>query len=138
MMDFKIIFDSDHPEGMMTFEKNSDIKTSIFLSLNIKKGDFFQNLDFGSELYKINKITDQNVNLAKQYIQHALTWLISSGRATSLNVIVEKDSIDKNRINVKIEMTEPSGNLVQYSMFRTVGLSESFDYYLDNGVVKSI
>jgi phage gp46-like protein len=119
-MDFKILLNAQYPSGGLTFTKNSDIRTDIFNSINIKKGYFFQNKEFGSDLYKIRKLTSPNVLLAKQYIEAALEWLLSTGRAKSLNVIVERDTSDVSRLNIKVEAQQPDGLMIIYEQFKRV------------------
>jgi phage gp46-like protein len=101
--------------GSLTLEKATDIRSDIYNSLNIKKGSFFQNRNFGNDMFRIKKVTAQNLNLAKQYIQEALAWLLQVGRAKTIDVIVEADSADINRINVKVTATQPDGLIVTYS-----------------------
>ena len=72
-MDFQVLLDAQYPTGGLTFTKNSDIRTSIYNSINIKKGSFFQDRSFGSDLHLIKKATDANLLLAKQYVEQALS-----------------------------------------------------------------
>lgn len=106
--------------GSLVLDKATDIRTDIYNTLNIDKGKFFQNPNFGNELYKIKKITAQHLNLAQQYIQEALAWLLQVGRARTIDVIVEADDTDINRINIKITATQPDGLIVTYSQFKRV------------------
>ena len=107
--------------GALSLTKNSDLRTSIYNSLNINYGSFFQYPTFGSKLYQIKKITDANLLLAKQYVQEALTWIIQVGRATSIDVLVEKDLQDRNRFDIKVTATQPSGLIITYKQFKLVG-----------------
>lgn len=119
-MDFQILLNSQYPTGGLTFVKNSDIRTDIFNSINTKKGSFFQNIQFGSDLYKIRKVTDSNIMLAKQYVQECLAWLIKTGRATYITVIVERDTADRSRINIKVEAKQPDGLIISFEQFKRV------------------
>ena len=119
-MDFQVILDAQYPTGGLTFTKNSDIRTDIFNSINIKKGSFFQNPDFGSELHTIKKLTDSNLLLARQYIQEATQWMINTGRAVSLDVIVERDSTDRGRMNLKITAVQPNGLIIVWEQYKRV------------------
>jgi phage gp46-like protein len=114
-MDFQIQLNQGTNTGALVFAKNQDIRTNIFLSLSINKGSFFQNKDFGCELFKIKKITGPNILLAQQYVQDALQWLIQTGRATSITVIVEQDLIDRNRLDIKISAIQPNGLIIKYT-----------------------
>ena len=120
-MDFQIQFDQGTNTGALVFAKNTDIRTSMFLSMNINKGDFFQNRNFGNNLYKIKKITPQNIALAKQYIEDSVRWLIQTGRAKSIDVIVEQDSSMLGQLDIKITVTQPDGLIITYTQFYPVG-----------------
>jgi len=119
-MDFQVILDGQYPTGGLTFTKNSDIRTDIFNSINVQKGSFFQNTSFGSSLFKIKKLTDSNLLLAEQYIKEALEWLLKTGRAASIAVLVERDSLDRGRMNLKVTATQPDGLIITYEQFKRV------------------
>ena len=119
-MDFKVLLDADYPTGGLTFTKNTDIRTSIYNSINVKKGSFFQDREFGCDLYLIKKLTAANLLLARQYIQEALKWLLETGRATSIDVIVEKDLSDSNRMNIKVTAKQPDGLILTFEQFQAV------------------
>lgn len=128
-MDFKILCDSQNPSGALTFEKNTDISTDIFLSIFTKKGSLFQRPDFGSDLWKIIKLSVTSLNLAKQYIESALTWLIRVGKAKSVNVLVEKDSLNLGQMNIKVTVTQANGVEISYQMWKNVGDSLAAEAY---------
>ena len=118
-MDFQVVMDSSYPTGGLTFTKNSDIRTNIYLSLNIKKGSWFANTQFGNELYKVKKVTDAGLVLAKQYIEQALQWLIQTGKATSIKVeVVKSDKLGS--INFNVQALQPNGITVYYQQFLDV------------------
>lgn len=120
-MDYTIRQDVTRPEGFMEFNKNQDIRTDIYNSLNTRKGDCFWNKDFGCELFKIKKVNTSNILLAQQYTQSALQWLITAGRAVSIDVIVEADISDFNRMNIKVTAKQPNGYLITYEVYQRVG-----------------
>ena len=119
-MDFQVYLDQSNPSGNMTFIKNLDIRTDIYMSLNTKYGNFFQNPRFGSKLSTIRKVTNESINLAKQYVEQALAWLLNVGRATSIAVIVEQDLSDFNRLDIKVTATQPDGLIITYQQFKRV------------------
>jgi hypothetical protein len=118
-MDYRI---SLGPDGIahLLWEKNIDIRSNIWILMNINKGDFFLLPWLGNELYRIKKLTDQSINQAKVYIQQALQPIIECGRATSINVICEKDKQGMNRLNYKITATQPDGLIISYESFTRV------------------
>ncbi len=75
----------------MTFDQTTDLGNNVFLSLMTRQGSFFQDPTFGSKLYLLQraKNTAQNEQMAIDYAQAALAWLIASGRATAINVTAE-------------------------------------------------
>jgi phage gp46-like protein len=117
-MDFQINVSGDGRSGTMQFQKNSDIKTGMWLSLSTQKGTFFQDPTFG--LQRMTKVSDSDIPLYTQYIEEALDWLLQSGRAKSIDVLVERDLNDVNRINVKVQATQPDGLIVTYETFQRV------------------
>lgn len=126
-MDFQIQAGQGLNSGALVFEKNENILTSIFLSLAINKGDFFQNQDFGCDIYKIKKITPSNIKLAQQYVQDALQWLIQVGRATTINVTVEQDTQNINQLDIKVDATQPNGLIITYiTAFFPVGVPSTY------------
>jgi phage gp46-like protein len=117
-MDFKT--DTTNGLGYMTFGKNTDIRTDIYLSLSINQGDFFQNSGFGSQLFRIKKVTPNNIVLAQKYVTDALNWLIQTGRASSITVIVEKDTRNIDQLDIKVTALQPNGVTVYYQQFNDV------------------
>lgn len=55
----------------------------------------------GSKLYllKREKITEDTISQAKEYIQAALAWLIDDGIASEVNVDLERNKNDRNRVD---------------------------------------
>jgi phage gp46-like protein len=111
-MDFTL--SSVNGKPTMGWLKSMNITSNIVVLTSLRKGSFFQNPSLGNELFNIKKLTDQNVNLAKQYIEEALAPLLQTGRATSIAVTTERDSGDVNRLNYKVEATQPDGLIITY------------------------
>lgn len=118
-MDFKIISD-DGLMGQMSFDKDDDLRSSIYASINTKVGDFFQKPEFGSRLHLIRNTTTKSLNLAQQYVEESLQWLVDIGRADYLNVMVEKDFTDPNRMNIRVEMRAVDGTEIEFETYRRV------------------
>jgi len=118
-MDFQITPDNQGI-GQLSFTKNTDLRTDIWLSIMTKKGSFFVNPDFGCEVYKIRKVTDSNLLLMKQYFEACLQWLITTGRATYVNADVVRDSTIYNRYDVTITVTQANGIVLYYELFSDV------------------
>jgi len=115
-MDFQII--TEQNIGKLTFVKNTDIRTDIYMSLNVKQGTWFQNPDFGSQLYKVKKVTGPNLILAKQYIQSALQWLINIGYATAIAVEAQAGTL--GHIIINLTVTQANGMVLFYQLFNDV------------------
>lgn len=119
-MNFAIIQgDNGIPE--MSWEKSEDISTSLYLSLGISHGTLFNNIDFGLKLDDIKKVTVNNIELIKSRIENALQWMLDIGKVKTIDIIVERDSKDINRIDIKVEAVQIDGTPINISMFRTVG-----------------
>jgi hypothetical protein len=106
---------------VMSWDQPEDISTNIYTTLGIKKRSWFLNPSFGLDLSDIKKVTVNNIDLIKSRIIKALQWLLDSGKAKSITVIVEKDLRDTGRINYKVEAIQANGIPVTVSYFRTVG-----------------
>ena len=117
-MDFQIAVVENKPE--LLFDKNENIQTNLWVLMNIDKGSFFQDLTLGNELFKIKKITPHTLAQAKQMVQDCLKTLITSGRATSIDVLVEQDSQNMNQMNIKVQAKQPDGLIITYSTFKSV------------------
>ena len=115
-MDFQIL---PGVPAQMTFVKNTDIRTCIYLSLNTVYGSFFQDKTFG--LKGINKITKSNILLLQQNVQSALKWMLLAGIATKFDVIVEQDLTDISRLDIKVTATQADGYVITYTQFYPVG-----------------
>lgn len=118
-MDFKIVSE-DGLMGKMSFDKDDDLRTAIYVSLNTDLGSFFQRPSLGSKLFRINNTTQQSLNLARQYTEQALQWILDIGRANYLNVLVEKDFSNPNRMNIRVGMRAVDGTEIEYETFRRV------------------
>ena len=120
---------SETGEGTMTWDKPTNISTNVWWSLNISQGKMFNNISFGLKLDDIKKVTDNNVNLIKQRAEAALAWLLNTGKASSVSVIVERDLQDPNRINFMATVVQADGFPIVVNTFRTIGgPSSSFVY----------
>lgn len=123
-MDFAIVNDGvGNPR--MSWDKETTVRTNIFYSGNIEVGTFFQNPTFGIKLSDIKKITPRTMNLIKQRIENAYSWILDIGRAKELNILVEPDNQNINRINYKVDITQADGIPVSVSGFITVGGASS-------------
>ena len=118
-MDFQIITDSNGI-GQLTFTKNTDIRTDVWLSLMIKKGSWFVNPEFGCELFKIKKVTNSNLMLVKEYCLAALEWLIVTSRASSTDCTVVRDPRTYNRYAIDLTVTQANGIKLFYQLFSDV------------------
>ena len=116
-MDFKIV-STDGLGGEMSWDKAEDLGTHVALSLSVNQGDFFQDPTFGSRLFEVKKLTTKGMNLAQQYIEEALQWLLDTGKASNIDVFVERDSIDRNRLNIRVQVEERDGNQITYDLYK--------------------
>jgi len=103
---------------LMTFDKNSSVVTEIAATLATTQGTFFQRPDFG--IPTITKLTTDRINLFQQQVLNALQYLIAIGRASTIDVLCEKDITVVGRLNIKVTATEPSGLIVTYETFQRV------------------
>jgi len=110
-------------DAQMSFDQTTTLGNNVFLSLMVKKGSFFQDPTFGSLLYLLQraKNTAKNEKLAISYAQAALAWLISSGRATKIDVtaVINPDwSIWAMKFDVQV--FQASGQSVTFTIYTPV------------------
>ena len=117
-MDFKITMVAGHPA--LTWDKSTDITTDIWVLTTLPLGSFFQAPTLGNKLLTVKKLTDDTANLAQQYIAAALKPLLQSGRATNIDVTAERDQNDHNRLNYRVQATQPDGLIVSYTNWYSV------------------
>jgi len=115
MIDYKIEMNRGMAE--MKYENADGIFNNIYLSLHVQKGSFFAAPDFGSRLHEIKKLTEQNIALAKDYCKEACQWIIDLGRATSIDIIVERDEDVMNRMNILVTAVQANGAEMSFTTF---------------------
>jgi phage gp46-like protein len=123
-MDFAIET-TDGITGQMTFDQATDrnLSNNIFLSLAVRRGSFFQNPSFGSRLYLLlrKKNSAQTAALAKEYVREALQWIVDAGRASAIDITVERDTtVDLSRLKLLIQATKADGETVTFTTFTEV------------------
>lgn len=118
MKDININF-TDAAGPSMTMDWGDGTVTAIFLSLWIRKGSFFFDLELGSMLHTIKKVTDSNVDLAARYARDALAWMVSLGRISDLQTSAARSS-DGRGISVSVFAKRPDGSDVSFSLWTEV------------------
>ncbi len=118
-MDFAIDTSGNDGIGQMTFNDATNYMNNVYLSLMVKKGSFFQNPDFGSRLYLLNrsKLTPQTAALAVDYVKEALQWMLDAGRATAIDVQTEIDTAVTGRLKVRVDVTQNNGSIITFQTF---------------------
>jgi phage gp46-like protein len=113
-MDFQIEMASGL--GKMTFEKAGDMNllNNIFLSLMVPRGGFFARPEFGSRLHELLRMKNNpaSADLARDYCQEALQWLIDCGKVTSFDISVERVP-DENPHRLKVQVVATKADLSQ-------------------------
>jgi phage gp46-like protein len=119
-MDFAIQIDSGF--GQMSFDQaeNGNLLNNIYLSLMVRRGAFFANLDFGSRLHLLQraKNTPRTEALAIEYCKEALAWLIDAGRVKKFDFYTQRDRVqDFHRLKILIEASKADGDVVSFTAF---------------------
>jgi len=99
------------------FAKSDNILNNIFLSIIVERNSFFFNPEFGSRLHLIKKLTDQNVALAKDYLDEALQWILDTGKAKKIDTLTERDLDVMNRLNLLVTATQSNNQIVTFESF---------------------
>lgn len=117
-MDFAIDMSSGTPQ--MSWDKVSDIRNNAILSLLIVRGSWWFNPQFGMRALP-KKNTARNAALIKDYAAEALQWILDSGRATNIEIQVERDLLqDLNRVKLVVAITQADGRQVTFDVFKEV------------------
>jgi len=117
-MDFKI--NIEEGRGKLTLETTSTLLNNVYLSLSIRKGSWWFAPKFGSELHLLRQEKDvaAAAMLAKKYTEEALQWLLDTGRASAVDVVVERIT---GGLLITGTVTTAAGVQVPFSKFVTVG-----------------
>lgn len=118
-MDF-LVLSTDGLGGEMSWDKADNLLTHIIMSLSTNRGTFFQDPAFGSRLFEIKKLSPKALNLAQQYVEEALKWLLDTGKAEEITAYVERDNIDRSRLNIRVQVAESDGNQITYDLYKTL------------------
>jgi hypothetical protein len=113
-MGYKITLSNGTPT--MSYDQDATIATDLLLSAMVPQGAFFLNPDFGlQELPK--KITDQNMGLVKDSFGQSEKWLIDAGKAKSIDILVEPDLTENNRLDIQESATQANDTVVSFKTF---------------------
>ena len=114
-MDFKIVYADG--KGAMTFAPADSIANNIFLSLNIRKGTFFADPEFGMRELP-GKNTPKSPELVEAYALEALQWILDTGRAKSITLSAYQDKEKyPDRILLTGEAIQADGRTVPFEQF---------------------
>jgi phage gp46-like protein len=111
-MDF--LLETDGGQVFMTFNSVDNIRNNILLSLIVRKGTFFLDYNFGSQLYELNNNSFESCNLAVSYCKSALQWMIKIQRVIQFDVSAVPF---KNGISLRCVATLPDKSAVSYDHF---------------------
>ena len=120
-MDFALAMNNGLPE--MTPDQAETIFNNVYLSLMIRKGAWWFNPEFGSNLHLLlrAKNTPHTAALARDYCREALAWLITMGRATRIDVITEQDRGQiPNRLKLLVTVTQAIDRTILFETFLEV------------------
>jgi len=106
----------------LSWDKPTDIRTNVYYSLNIRKGDLINAPSFGLDLSDIRKVTDNNITVIKQRLEQALGWLLTTGKARALKIKVQKNNLDIHRVDVQIDIIQSDSVPVTITNFIKVGV----------------
>jgi len=115
-MDFAIDINDGIPS--MTWEKADSISNNIYLSVNIPQGAFVFNPGFGLRRRPRMKNTEKSAALIRGDYLEALQWIVASGRAKSVEVYTERDSINNpDRLKILVEAVQADGKKITFEHF---------------------
>ncbi|NVO00766.1 MAG: phage GP46 family protein [Geobacteraceae bacterium] len=115
MRDFNISIDN---QGVPFTSLNggNSFFNNIWLSLNIPLGSWWVDPSFGLAQRPRRKLTSLTMRQIEDDHNQALKWLLDSGRATLINLLVVAVDVP-NRIRVIVTATPAEGDQVTYEKF---------------------
>lgn len=105
-----------------SWDKPDDIRAAVYYSLNIHKGELITAPNFGLDLSDIKKVTDNNIDTIKQRIQQALDWLLIVEKARAIKITVQKNNLNRWRVDTRIEIIQSDSVPITIDNFITVGV----------------
>ncbi|MDH5298118.1 MAG: phage GP46 family protein [Desulfobulbaceae bacterium] len=115
-MDFAIVM-GDDGLPQMTYDRAATIFNNIVLSWTIRRGSLFVRPLFGNRFHLLKKNTARTEALAEEYGKEALQWLLDTGKAIAIRVTAQRDANDRNRLNMRAEVTQADGLVVTFDHF---------------------
>ncbi len=118
-MDLKINIEDGR--GKLTLDTTNDLLNNIYMSLNMQKGSWWFNQDFGSRLDELNREKDVPSAALKAvtYAKEALQWLVETKRATAVDAATSRV---KGGLVLTVSITTASGETVTFEKFVPVGV----------------
>lgn len=101
---------------VQSYDQDGTIATDLLLSALVPRGAFFLDPSRGLRAMP-KKITDQSLGLVKDYFKESSKWLIDAGRAKSIDVLVEPDLTEGNRIAVEETAVQANDAVVTFETF---------------------
>jgi hypothetical protein len=101
---------------VMSYDPDATIATDLLLSAMVPQGAFFLDPGFGlREMPK--KLTIDSPGLVKDYFKESSKWLITAGKAKSIDFLVEPELTEKSRINVQQTAIQANDTVVTFETF---------------------
>lgn len=100
----------------------ASLKDEIWFSLHLRRGDFYQNPERGSDLHTLRrgKATTATTGKAESMAKRALQWLLDAGRITSL--LVSAAFVEPQKLQLSIRAVGADGEPVELTTFVPVGV----------------
>lgn len=117
MVGFSLTFENGQP--VMGYDRADTIIQNIWLSIFVKQGSCWAAPFLGSRLYKIKKLTPTSDIEGRAYIDEALKWILSSGRARDLNVTCEINA-GENRLDILVTGHKGNNDNIKFDTFYKV------------------
>jgi len=120
--DFMVDFVYDEVSGLFELtETLADVvRNNIIMSITIRKGEILTAENFGSARWEIKQGGDSGARELERIDAEALQWIISLGRAKSIDVKAWPAEDNPGRLDELITATLPDGETVPFETFLRV------------------
>jgi len=115
-----LVINIDSGKGQLTLGYGDSLLNNVYLSLNIERGSWWYDVNFGSRFHLLRreKDTSSTRRRAVEYAEEALAWLVETKRATAVSA--EAMTVD-GKLALYVTVTRPVGKPVVFLKFIPVG-----------------
>ncbi len=109
--------------GDFEFQYQDSLFNNIYISSKTKQGSRIDDPEFGSKIYllqKTGKITENTLELSKEYNEQCVKWMIDINKIKSVTVTPSIDKNNLSQVNCIWDVVKADGAEVQFKTWFNV------------------